>query len=363
MSARRDTPEIILSFSSMAWYRLEVMRQVVDHFGERVVLYAGDRALDPAIRVLGPGDIPCVSLRNILLPRQIVLQRVPLGRYLRSKVLVLDLNPRLLHNWLILVLRRLCRRQTVVWGHLWPRAGQRAKSAFLRGIQRRLANGMITYTHSEAQELRRREPHVRVDAAPNALYKAERFKFDGDQERHAFIYVGRLDSAKKPGVLITAFEAVHRKYPWTKLIVIGDGKLRAEIANQVASSPVQRAIELRGQVEDYERLRTAYACAIASVSPGYVGLSVTQSLSFGVPMIVSRTEPHAPEIEAVDEGVNSAFFETDDVDDLARCMSQMVEARSFWASRGPGIARSASEQYSTERMSAGIIRAIERSQP
>lgn len=47
-----------------------------------------------------------------------------------------------------------------------------------------------------------------------------------------------------------------------------------------------------------EDIYDVYANALVSVSPGYVGLSLTQSLSFGVPMLIAIDEAHVPEIDA-----------------------------------------------------------------
>ena len=51
---------------------------------------------------------------------------------------------------------------------------------------------------------------------------------------------------------------------------------------------IDRDVIFYGHVSEPSELRSVYGASVASLSPGYVGLSVTQSLGFGVPMIVSR---------------------------------------------------------------------------
>ena len=118
-------------------------------------------------------------------------------------------------------------------------------------------------------------------------------------------------------------------------------------------------IEFKGHISDHDSLRALYGSAIASVSPGYVGLSLTQSLSFGVPMIISRNEPHAPEIEAAFEDVNCLYFETDNIDDLVDKIVDVYNKKHVWWERGESIKSLCQTTYSVERMARGVIEALE----
>jgi glycosyltransferase involved in cell wall biosynthesis len=76
-------------------------------------------------------------------------------------------------------------------------------------------------------------------------------------------------------------------------------------------------------------------------------------------MIISREEPHAPELEAVAEGENALFFDTDHPASLAAVMADMVERKAEWAGRGESLVEFCRARYSTEAMAAGILEAIE----
>jgi len=345
----------IASFSSLATYRLPVMQLVCDHFGNRLRIFAGDRAYDTSIRLIEPGALHQVTLRNIFLPSQLLLQNIDSGAYLRCDVLLLDLNPRMLHAWPILIMRRLLGRRTVLWGHAWPRAGRTSLSEPLRHVMRGLATALVAYTESQAADLRIAHPGKEVYAAPNALYRRADCIFDATTHRDSVVYVGRLTATKKPLLLIKAFDRLASEDPLIRLTIVGDGAQLDGVKAAAHTSPHASRISVMGHVSDQDRLREIYAKAIVSVSPGYVGLAATQSFAFGVPMIISRTEPHAPEIEAAVDGKNSAFFITDDVCDLARTLKSVISEQDVWHSRGPGISRQCGEAYSVERMAEGVI--------
>lgn len=351
-------PLAVMSFASLASYRRRTIAILIEEFGDTLEIFAGDRAEDPAIRVLTDEDLPITTVRNRYLPGHVLVQSVPLPRLLRAQSLLMDLNPRVPHIWLVLICRKVMGRPTGLWGHAWPRSGRGSRSDILRGAMRRLASSLVTYTNSQAEELRGAHPGKPVLSAPNALYARDECGFISASSRDSLLYVGRLTPEKKPLLLLNAFEELSKADPSIRLVIVGDGALLDEVRSAAAKSRATERITIAGYVDDTEEIRDLYAHAIASVSPGYVGLSITQSLSFGVPMIVSRHENHAPEIEAAVAGKNSLFFETDSSQDLTNVMLEVVRNRETWAMAGPEISRACAEDYSVERMAKGLSDAL-----
>jgi acetyltransferase-like isoleucine patch superfamily enzyme len=219
----------------------------------------------------------------------------------------------------------------------------------------KLADCVIVYTETQARELAIRIPNRQIIAAPNALYRSEQMNAvrteDGPVD---FIYVGRLVDSKKPDLVIEAFiEAIAQLPQRSRLIVVGDGPLRSSL--EESAKPHADRIQFKGHVADWASLRDLYASSLASVSPGYVGLSITQSFSFGVPMIVARNEPHAPEIEAAIEGMNSVFFKEDSKSALAEAMVTMSHDQERWLSARQRIADDCRTRYSVELMAERLI--------
>jgi len=111
-------------------------------------------------------------------------------------------------------------------------------------------------------------------------------------------------------------------------------------------------------VSSLDELRRIYAGAIASASPGYGGLSVIQSLGFGVPMLIARDEPHAPEIEAAIEDRNVVMFEGDRPDALAAALVGVVSERERWLSRRVEMSAAIRTRYSIEQMVDAFVRGL-----
>jgi glycosyltransferase involved in cell wall biosynthesis len=113
-----------------------------------------------------------------------------------------------------------------------------------------------------------------------------------------------------------------------------------------------------GPISDYEKLRALYGRSIATLSPGYVGLSITQSLGFGVPMIYSKDEPHSVEIISAREGWNSLTFQTDSSDDFCNTMLKITRERESWIDRAEEISTDCRQKFSIETMAREFVKAI-----
>jgi glycosyltransferase involved in cell wall biosynthesis len=323
-------------------------------------LYSGLEYFDETVKA-APQVVDHTAVRNrFLLGRRLSWQTGMWLPLLKADVAILEFNPRILSNWGLLLARRVLGKRTVLWGHAWPRRGRRTRSLPIRHAMVMLADGLLVYTESQARELRQVLPKVRITPAPNALYKRSDMLGDSSLTEPSpatdFIYVGRLVEAKKPGLLLEAYRRAAERLPTTcRLVFVGDGPLRSELEQSTAE--LGSRVHFAGHVSDFETLRGLYGRSLASVSPGYVGLSITQSFAFGVPMLIARNEPHAPEIEAAIEGANAAFFNESDADALAQLLVETWQQRDTWLKRRNEIRRDCAERYSVELMAARMLSA------
>ena len=126
-------------------------------------------------------------------------------------------------------------------------------------------------------------------AAPNALYR--RGDIGGVPTDHAtdILYSARLVASKKPRLLVEAFLlAASGDLPAdVRLVLAGEGPERAPIESLCNGHVHGDRVALLGHISPVEMQRR-YARAFVSVAPGSVGLSIVQTLSFGVPMIYAR---------------------------------------------------------------------------
>ncbi|MFW7413860.1 glycosyltransferase [Demequina sp. SO4-18] len=222
---------------------------------------------------------------------------------------------------------------------------------------RRLADGVVCYTWGDKDIVAREDPRTPVWVAANGLYPANLLGYSSESVRDSFLYVGRLVREKKPALLISAFAQLVELSPQARLVIAGTGPERDHLVRLADQLGVSDRVSFLGHVADFERLRTLYSKAIAAVSPGYVGLSLTQSLGFGVPMIVADREPHAPEYELFDENTG-ASFESDSAAELCDTMQKFLKEVHIWEGRREMLVSLVAERYSADSMATGFVEAI-----
>lgn len=354
-------PEHRLSLiqSALPHYRQPVVDELFRTLGDGLLVYVGDDHFDPTLRTDLTSRDEVIRLRNLyLLRRRFLWQRGALKAGIQADRVLLELNPRILTVWATLIIRRLTGRPTTLWGHAWPRKGKGARSDIVRGLLRRLADRVVVYTETQARELRERRPDSSVFAAPNALYYSSQPgpEIELQEIPNRFIYVGRLIDSKKPRLLLEAFHEAIDGMAGASLLLVGAGPLRESLEARASELGLEASVTFAGHVSDPAELRRLYSLSIASVSPGYVGLSLTQSLWFGIPMIIARDEPHAPEVEAAVVGENAVFVPSDSVAALSSALREAWLHRDHWREHRIDIAARCRTTYSVEVMARGLVR-------
>jgi len=337
-------------------YRKKLFDTIKNNLGDNFILAAGEEYFEHTVKT----DKSVSYRKNIkncfLFNRKVLFQIGMWPDALGSDIVIMEMNPRILSNWIILLVRKFTRKKTVLWGHAWPRGGKDSRSDILRHGMRVMASTIITYTKTQAEELREKIPNKYIVHAPNSLYYTHEMRVGKNTNPTNIIYVGRLTKKKKTVLLVEAFAQIHDKLPKdANLIIVGDGEERKNLRKIIKMYKIENKIKLLGHIGDYNKLEKLYEDALFSVSPGYVGLSITQSFGFGVPMLISRNENHSPEIEAAEQGENSIFFQTDNIHDLTRKILNFYNEKKIWIKKRKSICENCKNNYSIEAMAKTFL--------
>lgn len=153
-------------------------------------------------------------------------------------------------------------------------------------------------------------------------------KYKAIEKKYTFIYLGGLNSRKKPLLLAQAFSKILKEHPHLTLCYVGDGPLKKDLKEYIISSNLQKQITLFGHLSSpYSVLQESKICVLPSVSEG-ISRAVLESLFLGIPCILRRKEA-SPEI--ITKGKNGALFDSDE-----RLSETMLEALQDYEQLGPG---------------------------
>jgi len=126
-----------------------------------------------------------------------------------------------------------------------------------------------------------------------------------------------------PGLLraYAAYRAMAGNQAW-KLVILGDGPLRASVERLIRRLALEPDVRLPG-FKQYGDLPAYYGLARAFVLPSYVeqwGLVVNEAMAAGLPVLVSDA---CGSVDLVQAGANGWTFQPSDHAQLARLMLQL----------------------------------------
>jgi phosphatidyl-myo-inositol dimannoside synthase len=212
-----------------------------------------------------------------------------------------------------------------------------ASSVLRRAASR--ANEVFAISSFTADPIRRVVPgRVPVSLLPPGV-DTERFRPDVDgawvRERHAIgdrplvLGVGRLVPRKGQDVLLRGLGEVRRRVPEARLLLVGDGPLRAKLRAMVPAE-LADAVVFTGEVGDAD-LPAYYAAADVFASPcrsrwggleveGF-GIVFMEAAATGVPSVAGRSGGAA---EAVLDGRTGVVVDGTDVGAAARAVAELL---------------------------------------
>lgn len=130
--------------------------------------------------------------------------------------------------------------------------------------------------------------HMGVDTSVFSTGPADRASLGWGAEERIALFVGNLVEVKGLDVLAKAFAALNAAGELDRLVLVGDGPLRAQLG-EAASSAARDAVEFAGRLTDAEvaaRMRAADVLVLPSRAEG-LGLVLLEALACGTPCVAS----------------------------------------------------------------------------
>ena len=259
-------------------------------------------------------------------------------------------NPFILSTWLSALIARVRGSRVFFWTHGWVRDEHGARDR-IRRLFYRLADGLLLYGE-RARQLgieRGFKPQIlhvignSLDYEKQArlrdkLLAEPRSVSERLVRKPYFLVVARLVESARIDLAIEAMASLGAS---AALVVIGDGPDRAKLELLASASGVDARFE--GALYSEEELAPYFLNCAAVVSPGKVGLLAMHALAYGAAVIThGRLDQQMPEFEAIVEGVTGAFFDYQNVSDLAAvlqaALDQALTGKNFDARRKVAIA-------------------------
>lgn len=166
-----------------------------------------------------------------------------------------------------------------------------------------------------------------TDAFGLSYRKEDYFHADG---KKVILFVGRLVEIKGVHYLIEAMKKID-----AKLVIVGDGPMKQELANQVQINDLHEKVTFLGS-KNHEELRTIYASADIFAAPSITtsdgakegfGLVILEAMASSLPVIASSC---GGIVDLVQDGYNGFLAEEKNADDLADKINRLLSDATLY---------------------------------
>ena len=265
-------------------------------------------------------------------------------------------DPRWIATLFVLLFKR-SNKFHVLWGAWITESviANRIRGYFLKRAD---ANVFYTYEGERGFDNLNISPK-KMFVANNTLDVGERIMSFTNSTKNRILFVGRLDARKENDVLLKAFANIKSQIPSEiMLTLIGSGSESKKLSELVTYLGIEKNVQMLGQINDTKILKDYYKEAIVSVSFGQAGLSVLQSMGYGVPFLTKTNAISGGEKSNIKHMINSIFCDDS---------QKSLEDKLIWLCNDIENARKLGEnayeyfgKYCTiQNMAQGFIDAIE----
>lgn len=243
------------------------------------------------------------------------------------------------------------------------------------GLYRRYDRAIVYGDASKAELIRLGYPEARIHVAHNTIDVGRIFEQGeaiaargralaeaaGVADKRLIVCVGRMDADKRQGDLLAAWPALQTLIPDAALVLVGGGPdLESREAQAHALDPTGQRVVVTGRVPEGDDYAWLSAASVA-ISPGAVGLSINQSLAFGVPTVIAD-EPGA-DGEIVRDGETGWRYRRGDVPALVDVVAGVMADEAKAAAIAAAGRRLMREEITLEAMAATLDGAIRAALP
>lgn len=166
-------------------------------------------------------------------------------------------------------------------------------------------------------------PREKMFVAPNTVAVAQ---ISEEREKNTVLVIGTLYKEKGIQSLLEVYKELRPTYKLPLLNIIGKGPDYDSIREWIMKNNLQDLIVLRGAIFDVNEKAKYFAQALACISPKQAGLTVLESMGYGVPFVSSKNAITGGELLNVHNGVDGVVMESEkDLSAVVRDISEHPE--------------------------------------
>lgn len=198
----------------------------------------------------------------------------------------------------------------------------------------------------------------RMFVAPNTT-KAIKRELDSEP-KESILFIGKLYLEKGLQLLLDAYKmASQESSDAVPLIIVGGGKPLENIRKWVKDNKLEHKISVAGPIYSDEEKADIFMRSIACISPLQGGLSVLESMGYGVPYITDANAITGGEAFDIIDGINGLRVKDMSVEKLKDIILDIMDHKEKYYEMGRHAYEFYWEYRTIEHMAKGVLDAIE----
>jgi len=167
----------------------------------------------------------------------------------------------------------------------------------------------------------------RISVIPNPVLLDDQGTENGESfQGPTLIAMGRLSEEKRFDILLKAFALIKDQYPTWRLVILGDGPLRADLESLRDQLGLSFQVQLLGVVKNpHQFLKKSDLFVLSSRYEGFP-MALCEAMACGLPVI--STEYHNGVRDIINDGVDGILVPVGEVDVLASAMDRLMRDNS-----------------------------------
>lgn len=153
--------------------------------------------------------------------------------------------------------------------------------------------------------------------------------------KDSIMFIGMLYPQKGLQILLDAYKEAYKKNKeLVSLVIVGGGKPLSEVKQWVEDNHLSKVINVLGPIYDNEKKADIFQHSLACISPKQAGLSVLESMGYGVPFITDANAITGGEAFNIKHGENGLRIEALDVDKMTEILLDISINRAKYIEMG-----------------------------
>ena len=175
--------------------------------------------------------------------------------------------------------------------------------------------------------------------------------------KNSIIFMGTLYKEKGIQLLLDAYKNLKNEYSLPTLNIVGGGPDFNDIKQWIESNNMQDLIQLKGAIYNIDEKAKYFAEALACISPKQAGLTVLESMGYGVPFITTKDAITGGELFNVHNNIDGIIM--NDENELESIIKDISLNQEKYISMGLLAQKFYNENRTPQHMADGLWYAIQ----